>query len=142
METNYLQTTALERYQLALEAAGIGVWDHDLLTDTINFSGNSYELYGLTEGTMVSFETVISRIYPDDRERTIAKLKACLKNPQQANYENEYRVVLSSTEDNPVRWLRAKGKAYFTGIGTAYRFTGTIQDISAEVKARRPIKNS
>jgi PAS domain S-box-containing protein len=135
METNFLQTTTLERYQLALEAAGIGVWDHDLLKDTISFSGNSFELFGLTRGTDIPVREVMGRIHPADREQTLEKIKACLHQEQNTPYENEYRVV-STDDGTAVRWIRSKGKAYFTEIGTPFRFTGTIQDISTEVKAR------
>lgn len=135
METNYLQTTAIERYELALEAAGIGVWDHDLLTDTISFSGNSHMLYGLPHGQALPANEVLKKIHPADRERTLEKVKTCLLQKGAATYENEYR-ILSSATDAATRWLRAKGKVYFTGIGTPFRFTGTIQDITAEVEAR------
>jgi len=135
METIDTKISSSERYQLALDAAGIGIWDNDLLTNTITFSGNGYELFGFTEGRTFSLNDLFSRIHPGDQERTKRKVAESLDPNKKAAYENEYRIVDPSTNE-VIRWVRSKGRAYFTEIDTPYRFTGTIQDITTEVKAR------
>lgn len=135
METTYAQKSSDERLLLALNAAGIGVFDNDLLTDQIYFSGNGHELFGLTPGATLTLDALVQYIHPADRERTFTKRKNSLDAQQRAVYENEYRIIQPQTGET-IRWVRAKGKAYFTEIGTPYRFTGTVQDITAEVEAR------
>jgi len=135
MDTVFLQNETAERYTTALEAAGIGIWDNDLLSDKIFFSGNSNELFGLPGCQNVSLSQIIANIHPGDRERVKTKLELSLDPNVKATYENEYRIV-EPESGQVVRWIRTKGKAYFTEIGTPYRITGTVQDITAEVKAR------
>ena len=135
MHRMVLQTSSAERYQLALDAAGIGIWDHDLLTDTVTLSGNSAELFWLEPTPGLTGAALLQRIHQSDRERTREKINASLDGGQRALYDNEYRVLPPPGNDS-VRWVRAKGKAYFTEEGIPYRFTGTIQDITAEVKGR------
>ncbi|WP_121357687.1 ATP-binding protein [Flavisolibacter nicotianae] len=135
MEKVFLQNQKAERYKTALEAAGIGIWDNDLLTDKIFFSGNSHELFGLPSNKNVSLDQIFANIHPADRERVKTKLKSSLDPAVRALYENEYRIINPAT-GLVVRWIRTKGRAYFTDKGTPYRVTGTVQDITAEIKAR------
>ncbi len=135
METAVINDTLAERYELAMQAAGIGIWDNDLLTNTIFFSGTGHQLYGFNEEEVITLEVLISRIHPNDRERTKIKIEESLDPVKQVIYDNEYRVINPQTQ-GLVRWVRSKGKAYFNEAGRPYRFTGTVQDISQEVKAR------
>lgn len=135
MDATFSQIATSERYQLALEAAGIGIWDNDLLADTIYFSGTSYELFGFQQGIDIRLNQLIKRVHPEDRERLELKLKESLDPDKRSPYENEYRIVNPENEDI-LRWIRTRGKAYFTDAGKPYRFTGTVQDITSEVKTR------
>lgn len=135
METVYLPNEAAERYKLALEAAGIGIWDHDLLNDRIFFSGNSHELFGLAQNENISLDQLFCNIHSSDLERVKTSLINSLNPEIRGLFENEYRIT-DSDSGQLIRWIRTKGKAYFTETGTPYRITGTIQDITAEVKAR------
>lgn len=135
METINAKPASPELYQLALDAAGIGIWDHDLLTNTVTLSANSYKLFGFAEDEPLTAEKIVGRIHAGDFERTQQKINDALNPEKRAIYENEYRIV-SPQDNETIRWVRAKGKAYFTEIQTPYRFTGTLQDITEEVKAR------
>lgn len=129
------EKASTERYQLALEAAGIGIWDNDLLTDTIHFSGYSHELFDIPKNTLINLQTLYSKIHPADLPKVQSKVKASLDPDVKASYESEYRIINSETGE-VIRWLRSKGRAYFTDVNTPYRFTGTLQDITTEIKAR------
>ncbi len=135
METSFLQNQITERYQLALEAAGIGIWDNDILNDKILFPGNSYELFGLVSGDNVSLQKLLEHIHTADREKVIYKLQRSLDPGIRAFYDNEYRIIDVNSKE-VIRWIRTKGKAYFTDEKIAYRITGTVQDISEEIKTR------
>ncbi|RYF83763.1 MAG: PAS domain S-box protein, partial [Chitinophagaceae bacterium] len=135
MEATPLQQLSIDRYQMALEAAGIGIWDNDLLTDTIHLSGYAYELFNLPKGVQPTLEELLAHVHPVDRERIHAKLKDCFDPAIKASYDNEYRIV-DPQNGQVLHWLRAKGKVYFSEVNLPYRFTGTIQDISNEIRAR------
>jgi len=135
MKEVIVNQTSAERYQIALEAAGIGIWDNDLLSDTIHFSGYSHQLFDIPREASINLEMLYSRMHPADRPKVEARIKASLDPQLRAQYESEYRIVHPETGE-VVRWVRSKGRAYFTEVNTPYRFTGTIQDITKEVKAR------
>src|SRR4028118_220092 len=115
MNEVFFEKTSAERYQLALEAAGIGIWDNDLLTDTIYFSGYSHELFDIPKGTAINLQKLYSKIHPADLPKMQALVKASLDAKLKAPYESEYRIINSETGE-VLRWVRSKGRAYFTEI--------------------------
>ena len=127
--------SSAERYQIALEAAGIGIWDHDLLADTIFFSANSQQLFGFPEGYHFTRDELFARIFAGDRDRLVKQMNESLDPNLKAAYDIEFRIT---DQEGAVitRWVRAKGKAYFNDESIPYRLTGTLQDITTEVKAR------
>jgi hypothetical protein len=126
---------SIDRYQSALEAAGIGIWDNDLLTHDVCLAGYSHELFNIPKDMVFTVESWMRRIHPADRERTEQKLKQSHDPALRAPYENEYRIIDPETGE-VLRWVRAKGKVYFNEEGTPCRFTGSWQDITREVRSR------
>lgn len=127
--------SSAERYQIALEAAGIGIWDHDLIADTIFFSANAQQLFGFDEGYNFTREELFARIFAGDRERLVTQVKESLDPNLKSAYDIEFRIT-DQVGELVIRWVRAKGKAYFNDDSIPYRLTGTLQDITTEVKAR------
>ena len=58
-----------ERMTLAAEAAGFGVWMWSIARNQVWGSERWLRLFGFAPDAAVSFEKVIQRIHPDDRER-------------------------------------------------------------------------
>jgi PAS domain-containing protein len=56
------------RYRTALDAAGLGTWHHDLLSDTVYLDERARKHFGI-EAEKVTSAGLIDRIHPDDRER-------------------------------------------------------------------------
>lgn len=130
-------TQTIERLQFALDAAGIGTWDLDPIHNTVVWDARTRELYGHPPEKQVSYEEVIRYIHPDDREKVMSAVVAALQPGSGGDYEVQFRTV--GAADARVRWLYCKGKAYFDAAGTAYRFSGTAQDISGAVADRQQI---
>jgi light-regulated signal transduction histidine kinase (bacteriophytochrome) len=61
------------------------------------------------------------------------------KSLSNGDYDVEYRTI--GAEDGVVRWVRAKGKVYFGTQGKAYRFIGSVLDITDKVMAIQKIEN-
>jgi PAS domain-containing protein len=58
-----------EHLRLALEAARIGIWDWNILTDKITWSDNYALLFGLEPGTFNgTYEAFNEWVHPEDRE--------------------------------------------------------------------------
>lgn len=124
----------------ALEAAGVGVWDHDLASGQLVWSLHCYRLFGITNPVPIDYATFLSGVHPEDRERTNRVVQNILNPGSGGTYDIEYRTI--GLQDGIARWVRATGKAYFDGQGKAYRFIGTIADITAQKAAESKLQES
>ena len=67
-----------QELRLAVEATDLGTWDFRPKTDELRWSVRCNELFGLPDGTQVDYDRFLSRLHPEDRERTHAASKAAL----------------------------------------------------------------
>ena len=114
------------RLRLALEAAHMGNWDWNILTNQVTWSSGQEQLFGLSTGTFGgTYEAFEACVYPEDRESIIQALnKARL---EQRDYHQEFRIVWP---DGSIHWIEAKGKFLYDRTGQAVRMLGTMMDIS------------
>ena len=91
--------------ELALEAAGLGTWEHDLSTRTDSMDARAKALFGMSADEPVTRARLLEAIHPDDRERTRARWARAVD--ERARYSAEYRVVWP---DGSVHWLMAVGR--------------------------------
>lgn len=116
-----------DRLQLAVEAAGLALWDWQLPAPKVFLSSRWGEMIGdvAVEGY---WETagLIDRVHPDDRERVKTELRALLEGPAQPMV-SEYRV---RTADGWI-WIETHGMvAEHDARGKPLRLMGTHADIS------------
>ena len=124
-----------ERLNLALDAAQMGIWDWNLLTNQIRWSEYHEVLFGLTPGTYDgTYKTFEACIHPDDREAV--KQAVNHSRLEQHEYQHEFRVVWS---DGSVHWIEGKGKYIYNQMGQAVRMLGTVIDISDRKQAETQI---
>lgn len=120
-----------ERLQMAVDAAGVGTWDLDLVTDTLTWSTQCKALFGLPATAHVTYQDFVELVHPDDRAATLAAVEQALDPAGPGAYAIEYRTRWQ-LPDQPVHWARATGRAFFDeGRTQALRFIGTIADITA-----------
>ncbi|HEX8408963.1 MAG TPA: ATP-binding protein [Thermoanaerobaculia bacterium] len=123
------------RLDLALDAARIGTWDFDLLSNELVWDARTYEIFGLSPVTPINYDLFASRLHPDDREPANRAVQEAFAGKNDGYFETEYRAVL---DDGSCRWIRAAGQTFFEGSGEtrkATRFTGTAIDVTARVAA-------
>jgi PAS domain S-box-containing protein len=123
---------AKDSLALALSAAELGTFDLDLLTGDLHWDERCRTLFGISHNRPVSYENdFLAGLYPDDKERVIRVIDQVMDiDIDNGNYDIEYRTI--GAEDGQLRWLRAKGKAYFDEKKRPVRFTGTVLDISQQ----------
>lgn len=123
------------RLDLALDAARIGTWDFDLVSNKLVWDARTYEIFGLPPDTPMTYDVFDARLHPDDREPANRAVQAAFEGRNGGYFEMEYRAVL---DDGSCRWIRAAGQTFFEGSGEtrkATRFTGTVIDITTRVAA-------
>ena len=129
-----------EHYRLALMATGLGTWDYNPVTGDLRWDDRCRELFGLPPGAPVTWDSFVDGLHPDDRQPTVTAVQQVLMPNQPGRFDIEYRTV--GLNDQKKRWLRATGQTYFDEQGNAYRFIGTVQNLTEQKQKDRELKVS
>jgi PAS domain S-box-containing protein len=130
------------RLQLVTDAAELGIWDWDLLSNDIVYSERAKAILGLPPSKPVSLEQVRKTMHPDDYPQTSAQRDRALDPAIREHKPYEYRCV---HPDGSIRWVIAHGRAVFDtvdGAVRATRYIGTIQDITARKQTEESLRLS
>ncbi|MGH6676462.1 MAG: HWE histidine kinase domain-containing protein, partial [Xanthobacteraceae bacterium] len=117
----------------ATEAAEIGLWDVNNVTDTLFWPPRVKAMFGISPDVPVSMADFHAGLHPDDEEAATKALAAACDPDKRALYDVEYRAV--GKEDGVVRWVAAKGRGLFDGNGKCVRIVGTAIDITRRKEA-------
>ena len=123
------------RMTMAAEAAGVGNWIWTIASNRIWGSAQWLRLFAFEQGEAVTFDKVIQRIHPDDRESVKSAVLHAVETG--TNYVGEYRVVLP---DDVVRWIAARGRMYSDLHGTSDRMMGAALDITHRKQSEQKIR--
>lgn len=114
-----------ERYALAIQANGEGVWDWNTKTDELYWTDRFLELMGLERAQFSgAIGEFTERLHPDDSASTLEAVQAHFK--ERNPYDVRYRL---RRQDGNYVWLRAKGRASFDDGGNPTRMVGTVSDL-------------
>ena len=120
------QTT--ERLTLATRAGGVGIWDADILRDTLVWDDQMFRLYGITQdqfgGTYQAWQ---GGLHPDDRQRCDAEIQLALQGGR--DFDTEFRALWA---DGTIRHIRGFAMVQRDSSGQAVRMIGTNWDITAQ----------
>jgi PAS domain S-box-containing protein len=117
---------AEERMRFALEAAGVGIWDMDYATGTLQWSEILEAHYGLRAGTFRgTFEAFVECIHPDDRASVLETVGRAVK--AGADFATQHRSIWP---DGTVRWLSGAGRVHLGEHGKPVRALGVTLDVT------------
>ncbi|GAB3552669.1 hypothetical protein GCM10027343_38490 [Noviherbaspirillum agri] len=124
-----------ERFHLALEAAGDGVWDWDIPANRFLFSARGRAMLGYAENEIgPRLDDWLAITHREDQERILANTMACLKG-RIPFFSAEFRV---RCKDGRWKWLLSRGAVVQRDEnGRATRMVGTTIDISTEQETLR-----
>ncbi|MGO9699290.1 MAG: response regulator [Xanthobacteraceae bacterium] len=122
-----------QQLRLATEAAEIGLWDVDNVTDTLFWPPRVKAMFGISPDVAVSMADFYAGLHPDDKEATTAAYAAASDPEKRALYDVEYRTV--GKEDGIIRWVEAKGRGIFDANAKCVRVIGTAIDITKRKEA-------
>ncbi|HEY9190092.1 MAG TPA: EAL domain-containing protein [Sulfurovum sp.] len=128
-QSNQLNQELKERMELALLGSNDGIWDWNILDNTVYFSPRWKEMLGYADNELANgLSTWSDRIHPDDIDRTWADIYKNLHGETEY-YENEHRL---RHRDGHWVWILDRGKVQFNADRTATRMLGTHTDITEE----------
>jgi PAS domain S-box-containing protein len=132
------------RYEIAAHAAGLGVWDWDLLSGQMLYSESAKAIHGFPPHAPVTIDQVGAATHKADYPHTWAQAQRALDPAIRDPSPYVYRIIRPS--DGEVRWIRAHGAAIFVtgadGTEQATRYIGTIQDITEHKLAEEALRDS
>ncbi len=119
--------------EFAIEAAELGTWDYDPLTNKFSCNERVRSWFGLDQHEEVELDHAVNAMLESDRQRVTEAIQKALGHSSGGNYDIEYTIIhpVTKKETN----VRAKGRAWFNSQKQAYRFNGTLEDITERQKA-------
>jgi PAS domain S-box-containing protein len=128
----------LERLDLVLKAAQIGVWHLDLVNNKREFDDQAFRLLGLDKESFTGTpEEYFGVVHPEDRAKIRSALARAIENDEP--YLSEYRVILP---DGSIRYITGRGKVVRDPTGRAVRMHGIHWDITDDKRAERALAKS
>lgn len=127
-----------KRLLLALDAAGLSIWDWDIAADRATWSGRLDERLGhVPDSSKHAQELLFKMVHPDDRKKVAQAAKRSLE--EGADYESEFRLI---TADGETRWIFGKGKVIFDQTGKPSRMIGIGRDITEHKQMEQRLQES
>ncbi len=122
--------------RIALEAAHMGIWDWNIVSNKVTWSDTIKVLLGEASLSFdETFESFVSFVHPQDRDLINRSIECAIE--EGGEYNIEYRVVLP---DGNIRWLASQGLVFRNSSGKAMRMSGIDMDITARKKAQQALE--
>jgi PAS domain S-box-containing protein len=117
----------------AQAVAHTGSWHLDVQRNELLWSDETHRIFGVPEGTAMTYETFLSSVHPEDREYVDQKWMATLRGEP---YDIEHRIIVG----DEVKWVRERAELELDSKGVLTAGFGTVQDITESKKAEETIK--
>jgi PAS domain S-box-containing protein len=117
----------------AQAVAHTGSWRLDVRRNELLWSDETHRMFGIPEGTPMTYETFLGAVHPEDREYVDQEWTAALRGEP---YDIEHRIVVGDS----VRWVREQAELEFDKDGTLLGGFGTVQDITERKLAEEALE--
>ena len=128
------------RLQLAVETAGVGVFEWNIPLNEMVCDSRMRRHWGLSDSAPVNYETLVAGIRAEDRTAAQSSWDAALDPLGDGKYIAEFRVI--GAEDGAERWIAATGQTLFDEKGRAQRFVGASIDLSERKHVEEALKDA
>lgn len=128
-----------KRYELAAKSGRVGVWDWNLIDNTIYLDQLLTEMLGYQPREIgPDFEKWKTMIHPQDRARVMREVHKNIEG-KTGMYECEHRKL---HRDGSIHWFLARGNSLRDPEGNAYRMIGTDLDITHQKEVEEELKEA
>lgn len=128
------------RFSLAVDGSRDGLWDWDLLSDSVFLSTQFEVMLGYESGELPrNIDAWANQLHPDDKEDAHAAVRQYLQTKGDGIYESRFRM---QTKSGKYIWVLGRGKAEFNSDGVPIRFVGFNTDITQQVNQEIALEHS
>jgi len=115
------------RYDLAIGAAGMGVWDYDPVARRLAWDERMYAIYGVRPDRGDDlFAALAELLPPDDRERVRTEVEHASRTGE--TMDTEFRL---RAPDGGLKHIRARARTFMEGTDAGSRLVGVSFDVTA-----------
>ncbi|MDD2922639.1 MAG: ATP-binding protein [Anaerolineales bacterium] len=107
----------------AQSVAHIGSWKLDIPRNVLQWSDETYRIFGIERGAALTYQIFLDHVHPDDRENVNRAWQIALEG---AEYNIEHRIITRQG----IGWVNERAVIDFDRLGNAILGTGTVQDIT------------
>lgn len=119
---------AMERLDLATQAADVGIFDWDIINNTLNWNDQHYTIYGVDKNkSHLVYEDWLGALHPEDKDRVQKELFLCLETGEK--FESTFRLKMKSGE---VKYVKAISQFQRNDKNELARMIGINLDITIQ----------
>ncbi|MBB6523803.1 sensor domain-containing protein [Pseudoteredinibacter isoporae] len=127
-----------ERLRRSQAIAKIGTWDWNILEDTVTWSAEIYNIFGLPQNYKIEgIQAIYEMVLPEDEAHFRHYISSATREQTAFAFEHRARRI-----DGSLCYVRQNGEAFYNAQGEMVRMLGTTQDISKEHERRRQLQLS
>jgi PAS domain S-box-containing protein len=130
--------TSEERWKTALDGIGIGVWDWDISTNTVQYSKQCKDMLGYAANEIANrYEAWLDLIHPEDLPAALRKIQEHFLG-RTTSYSAEFRML---GKQGTWTWILSRGIVTDRdAAGKPLRMVGTHTDITAHRQSMEELK--
>lgn len=126
-----------ERLAVAAKANRIGIWDWNLVTQSLEWDDTVFDLYGRSRTDFAGvYEAWKASVHPDDLAGTEEALNRSIAS--ESTFDQDFRIILPN---GTVRHLHARAVVFRNQEGQAVRLLGTNFDVTDRKEAQQKLES-
>jgi len=114
-----------DRLLLTTEAVEIGLWEWDVVSDTMSWDERCQSLFDIPQGIPLTYPVFIQAVHPEDRQGIDQAVQIALET--RAIFKGEHRTLWS---DESVHWVYSRAQAVYDDDGNPTKMVGVMMDIT------------
>jgi len=125
-----------QRYELAIAATNLGIWDWDVVNNTMHLSKVLKAQIGYKDHELkTTLNTWEEHLHPDEYDMVLKRVEDYLKNPI-GTYVSEFRF---RHKNGSYLWMHSRAEVLNNKKGEVIRMFGSHRDITALKKAEKKL---
>ena len=127
---------SVDRLSLAAKAGRVGIWDYDVVRNTLAWDDQMFRLHGITRDQFSgAYEAWQAGLHPEDKQRGDEEIQLALRGEK--NFDTEFRVLWP---DGSTHHIRALATVQRDDDGNPLRMIGTNWDITERKNAEKKLR--
>ncbi|MGM3389853.1 response regulator [Stutzerimonas stutzeri] len=124
------------RARLAIDAAGLGMWDYEPGTGRLILDHRCRAMLGIALDAPVDLATLAAICHPDDVGAMRKRVRQATDPQGDREFTVDCRILL---DDGQIRWIETRGQGFFEN-GACKRFIGVVMDITEQKLATEALQ--